>query len=140
MMVNFEEKEVGMDSSVFIARIFGLCYLVIGVGFVLNRKAFQQVMVDFCKNAALLFFSGLFALAIGAAIILTHNAWVADWTVIITIIGWAGFIKGIWLTVFPGTVPKFMEAYQKNKNLVIVHSIAALAFGVVLTYFGFFAG
>ncbi len=129
-----------METSLFIARIFGLCYLILGAGFMLNRKAFGQVMDDFCKNAALLFLGGLFALVIGVVIILTHNVWVASWTVIITIIGWLAFIKGIWMIVFPNTVPKFMQAYQKNENLLIVHSIVALIFGAVLTFFGFFAG
>ena len=128
-----------METSIFIARIFGLCYLVIGIGFVLNRKAFQKVMQDFCKNAALLLLGGISALVIGVVIILKHNIWAANWTVMITIIGWLGFIKGIWMTVFPNTVPKFMQAYQRNKNLPTVHSILALILGVVLTYFGFFA-
>ena len=129
-----------METSVFIARIFGLCYLLVGAGFLFNRKAFKQVMADFCKNAALVFYGGILALVIGVVIILTHNVWVANWTVIITIIGWLALIKGIWIIVFPNTVSKFMQAYQKNENLLMVHSIGALIFGAVLTFFGFFAG
>jgi len=129
-----------MATSVFIARVFGLSYLILGAGFMINRKAFRQVMVDFCKNAALVFFTGLFALVIGVVIILTHNVWVANWTVLITLIGWGGLIKGIWMIVFPNTVSKFMESYQKNENLLVIHSIVALILGAILTFFGFFAG
>ena len=129
-----------METSIFIAKIFGLCYLILGAGFVFNRKAFVRVMEDFCKNAALLFYGGLLALVIGIVIILTHNVWVANWTVIITIIGWAAFIKGIWIIVFPNTVSKFMQIYQRNESLLTVHSIGVLIFGAVLTFFGFFAG
>ena len=128
-----------METSVFIARIFGLCYLIIGAGFMFNRKAFGQVMEDFCKNAALVFYGGVLALVIGVVIILTHNVWVANWTVMITIIGWLGFIKGIWMIAFPDTVPAFMQAYKKNESLLTVHSIGALILGVVLTFFGFYA-
>ncbi|MBL7068914.1 MAG: hypothetical protein ISS34_03575 [Candidatus Omnitrophica bacterium] len=128
-----------METSVFIARIFGLCYLIIGAGLVFNQKAFQHVMGDFCKNAALVFIAGLFALVIGVVIVLTHNVWVANWTVMITIIGWGGLIKGIWMIVFPNTVSKFMQAYEKNENLLIAHSVGAFIFGVVLTFFGFSA-
>ena len=127
-----------METSVFIARIFGLCYLIIGAGFVLNRKAFVRVMEDFCKNAALVFYGGLMALVIGVVIILAHNVWEANWTVMITIIGWAGLVKGIWMIVFPNSVSRFMQAYQRNQSLLIVHSITALIFGAVLTFFGFF--
>ena len=127
-----------MDSSIFIARIFGLCYLIIGVGFLFNRKTFQRIMEDFCKNAALVFYGGMLSLVAGIVIILIHNVWVAHWTVMITIIGWAGLIKGVWMIIFPNTVSKFMQAYR-NKTLMLIHSIAAIAFGAVLTYFGFFA-
>jgi len=127
-----------METSIFIARIFGLCYLIIGTGFIFNRKAFQQVMNDFCKNAAVVFYGGLMALVIGVVIVLTHNIWVANWTVMITIIGWIGLIKGIWIIVFPDTVSRFMQAYQKNENLLTVHSTCALILGAVLTFFGFF--
>ncbi|MFC1674793.1 hypothetical protein ACFL1K_02750 [Candidatus Omnitrophota bacterium] len=128
-----------MSNSVFIARIFGLCYLIIGAGFVLNRKAFVRVMEDFCKNAAMLFYGAILSLVIGIVIILTHNLWVADWRVIITIIGWLGLAKGIWMIAFPDSVSRFMEAYLKDKKLLAVHSMVALIFGAFLTFFGFFA-
>lgn len=129
-----------MEISVFIAKIFGLCYLIVGVGLIINRQTFKQIVEDFCKNTVLVFYGGILALVIGVVIVLTHNIWVANWTVIITIIGWAALIKGVWLIVFPNSVHKFMQVYQKNENLLVVHSIVALVFGVVLTYFGFFAG
>ena len=128
-----------MGTSIFIARIFGLCYLIIGIGFLLNRKAFLRVMEDLCKNAALVFYGGLLALVIGVVLILIHNIWIANWIVLITIIGWAALIKGVWMIVFPGSVDKFMQLYLKNKGLVVFHALFALIFGVVLTYFGFFA-
>ena len=129
-----------MEISVFIAKIFGLLYLVVGVGLMINRQTFKQIMEDFCKNTVLVFYGGILALVIGVVIVLTHNIWVANWTVIITIIGWAALIKGVWLIVFPNSVHKFMQVYQKNEKLLAVHPIVALVFGIVLTYFGFFAG
>jgi len=128
-----------MENSIFIARIFGLFYLVMGIGFLYNRKAFQLIMEDFSRNTALLFFSGILALMIGIVIILSHNVWITDWSLMITIIGWAALIKGIWIIVFPNSVVKFIQVYQKNKRLLIVHPIVALALGVILTFFGFFA-
>ena len=129
-----------METSVFIARVFGLCYLVIGTGVMLNRKIFAQTMEDFGKSAASTFYGGLLALVVGVVIILTHNVWVSNWTVMITLIGWLGFIKGIWLIVFPTTVSKFVRLYRQNENLLRVHAMVAFIFGAVLTYFGFCVG
>ena len=82
----------------------------------------------------------MFALVIGVVIIMTHNVWVTNWTVIITIIGWCELIKGIGMIVFPNMVSKLIQAFRKNENLLMVLSIVALIFGAVLTFFGFFAG
>lgn len=129
-----------MGTAILVARIVGPCYIIFAAGMALNRKFYQKVMEDYPKNAALVFFSGLLALLIGFLIVLSHNVWVANWTVIITIFGWGGIIKGIWLTVFPDTVAKFMQAYQKNKTLLVVHSFVALLLGMCLTIFGYFTG
>ncbi len=129
-----------MAASLFIARIFGICYIVVGIGLLRNRKNFEKIVDDFCKNTTLVFYGGIMALVVGMSIILTHNFWIASWRVIITIIGWIALIKGIWIIVFPDTIPGFMEFYKKSKSLITAHSIAALAFGIILTFFGFFRG
>jgi hypothetical protein len=127
-----------MQTPVFIARIIGPVYIILAAGIMLNPKFYQMVMEDFSKNAALVFWSGLLALIIGFLIVLSHNVWAANWTVLITIFGWGGIIKGIWLTVFPNSVSKFMQAYQKNKTLLAIHSLVALALGICMTIFGYF--
>jgi len=128
-----------MDNSIFIARIFGICYIVLGTGLIINRAFFKKVMEDFSKNAALVYVAGIFALVAGVVIVLVHNVWSADWSVVITIIGWAGLMKGVWLTVFPDSAQDIMQAYLKKETLLTVHSTAALLFGLVLAYFGFFS-
>ncbi|MEI6710821.1 MAG: hypothetical protein WCK88_00710 [bacterium] len=59
------------------------------------------------------------AIIIGALMIYVHNIWVADWTVLVTIIGWTALIKGIWLTVLPQSASKFRSWLQpKNHSMV----------------------
>ena len=128
-----------MDTSIFVAKIFGLCYLIIGIGFLFNRQVFRQIMEDYCKNAALVFYGGLISLAVGLAIVLNHNVWTMHWPVIITILGWLAILKGIWIIVFPGSLQQFMGAYLENKKLQMFQMIFALLFGAALTFFGFFA-
>ena len=91
------------------------------------------------KNAAVVFVWGLFTLIVGLAIVLVHNNWVKNWTVIITIFGWAGLIKGIWLIAFPDSVGEFFKFYEKGKIFPIVHAVGGLLMGIYLTYMGFFA-
>ena len=127
-----------MEAPVFIARIFGIFYLAAAAGLMLNRKFYRKFMEDYPDNAALVFFTGVFALIVGLVIIMVHNVWAADWTVIITLLGWIAFIKGIWIIVFPNTISRFMRVYRDRQGLLLVHSVAALILGIVMTYFGFF--
>ena len=127
-----------MDTSLFIVKILGPCFLVVALGIMLNRGFFQKVMEDFCKNSALMFFGGMFALVVGLVVVLNHNVWVRGWPVVITIYGWGGILKGIWMLVFPNSAAKFTQAYSKNKTFLLAHSVAILVLGAALTIFGYF--
>ena len=129
-----------METSVFIAKMFGIFCLAAAAGMMINRQFYRKFMEDYANNTALIFFSGMFAIMVGTAIVLLHNVWAANWTVIITFIGWAALLKGAWLIVFPRSVAGVMQAYLKNDTLLTVHLIFAFIFGAVLTFFGFFAG
>lgn len=129
-----------MGTSIFIAKIFGIAYIVFGIGLVFNLDYYRRMMADFCKSSVMVFYGGFIALAIGLAIVLNHNIWTANWTVIITLIGWGGILKGFWLIVFPDSVTRFMQFYEKNKNILLAHSLVALVLGIALTILAYSAG
>ena len=127
-----------MENSIFLAKLLGPYFIIVALGILFNLKTYQKIMGDFCKNSALIYLGGIMALFFGLLVVLFHNAWVASWAVIITIFGWLGIIKGAWLIIFPKTLAKFIEAYQKNKAILVVHSIIVLTLGTGLTIFGYF--
>ena len=129
-----------MTVSIFVAKILGPVFIVVATAMILNKGLIQKLMEDFCKNSALLYFGGVSSLIFGLVIVIMHNVWAWNWTVIITIFGWMGILKGIWLIVFPNTINKFMEGYNSNKLFIKVHSVFALLCGMFLTYVGYFGG
>ena len=126
-----------METSIFIAKILGPVCLIIAMWLVFKREAYLRMMEDYFKNSALVYFGGMLPLVIGLIIVLCHNVWTADWRVIITIYGWGGIIKGIWILFFPNSVSRFIEVYQKSKTLVIVQTVFIIAIGIVLTIGGY---
>jgi len=60
------------------------------------------------------------------------------WTVIITLFGWLGIIKAVWLIILPNTVAKLTEVYQKSVTPLVVQLVIALAVGVFLTVMEYF--
>jgi hypothetical protein len=126
-----------MENSIFLAKILGPYLIIVMLAFLFNPKAYQKILEDFCKNSALVYLGGVFALLFGLLVVLFHNLWMAGWPVIITIFGWMGLIKGVWLIVFPNTVAKFNQAYQKKTALWTVSLAIALILGIFLTVKGY---
>lgn len=129
-----------MNATLFIARMFGLYIIIMASILLFRRDIFIKFMEDFSKNYAVAFLTGIFTLIIGLAIVLTHNIWAWNWTVIITLFGWAALIKGVWFIAFPDSMSKFSDFYAKAKVFPVVHAVIALLLGVYLTYMGFFGG
>ncbi len=90
-----------MDASLLLARLMGPLFLAAGLGLLLNQTHYRKMLHRFLTDAALYYFSGALALTVGVAILLFHNIWVADWRVVITIIGWLSVLKGVVRLLFP---------------------------------------
>jgi len=126
-------------ASVFLAKLLGPYCIIVAIGVLINRKAYQRVMEDFFKNAAVFYIGGILALFFGLLIVLTHNIWTANWAVLITIFGWLGIVKGAWIIIFPNTLANFIEIYQKKPALLVISLLLFLTIGAVLTFFGYYA-
>lgn len=126
-----------MENSILLAQLLGPYLAIIGVGIFLNPKNCQQVTHEFTQSAALIYFGGVLALFFGLLIILFHNNWAANWTVIITLLGWLGLIKGACLIIVPEKIKKFAERYQGSTRPLTIQALIVLAIGVFLMIKGY---
>lgn len=127
-----------MDISIFLAQIFAVVYLAVGLGMLLNKAYYFKAMGAMLKDSNILYLGGLMAIVAGFLIVTYHNIWVQDWMVVITILGWLALIKGIVFLVFPAKADMLKDLYKKQSNMNII-CIIALALGAFLGYYGFFA-
>ena len=127
-----------METSIFIAKIMGPYFLLIGLSIMMNRVFFQDLMQDFSKNHILILFSGMLAFVFGLVVVQLHNVWVAGWPVLITIIGWSSIIKGAWLILFPNSLNSLMQLYIRKRHLLIVNAALAFTLGAILSICGYF--
>jgi hypothetical protein len=63
-------------------------------------EAYVSVLREINNQSATLIL-GMFALLAGLAIVNTHNLWVSDWRVIITILGRLAIVRGALSLLFP---------------------------------------
>ena len=128
-----------MDTSIFLARMLGLFFLVMGIGITLGPHNYRIMAEEFLASRALIYVAGLLAFLPGLAIVLTHNVWTGDWRVIVTIFGWLGLIGGAFRLLFPLQVRAIGGAMLKSGQALRIGGIAIIVVGAVLAYFGFFA-
>ncbi|MEA2878191.1 MAG: hypothetical protein QOF14_3387 [Hyphomicrobiales bacterium] len=126
-----------MNTSIFLAKLIGPLALVLGFGVLFNRGAVRAVLDEFINNRAILFLAGLITFPAGLAIVLTHNVWVADWPVIITIVGWLTAFSGAIRIVAPEGAIRYGRRAYERPNGPLFSAAIWIALGAVLTFFGY---
>lgn len=123
-----------MELSIFLAKLMGLYLVLVSVAFWLNRRKLSRIIQEFTNNVSLTLFSGAMLVILGLAVVLKHNVWVADWRVIVTILGWATLLKGLLRVFAPEKIPQLAV---KSESAFSVIFLVAFALGAYLTYIGF---
>ncbi len=124
-----------MEVPVLVAQIAGLAYLSMGVGFLFGGVTYKSIADSFEKSPGLTIMTGMMSIIIGMLILASHNAWVKDWTVLVTIIGWGAVIKGCVFLAFPQLMTCCKKACKCDKGM----GVLVLLIGLVLGYYGFVA-
>jgi len=127
-----------MDTSIFLARLIGPIFAVIGVSLLLNREAYHAVAEEVLKGKALLYVFGAMALTGGLAIVLTHNVWVWGWPVIITLLGWLMVIRGSLRILLPEQVAALaVRTLARAPLLFPISGVVVIVLGAVLCWKGY---
>jgi hypothetical protein len=128
-----------MELSILLAKVFGLVYLVLALGMLINRAHYRKVFDDMVANGAMTIYGGAMALAAGVFLVSFHNIWIGGWEVIITLFAWAALIKGVLLLLAPKAMLSLTKMLTKNDSVFVLWGACALILGLVLCYFGFLA-
>lgn len=126
-----------MVVSIFLAKTIGLYLVIISAALMLKADEFKPMMLDMLRNPSLVLFSGIMALIFGILIVVSHNVWVMDWRVIITLLGWLTLLKGVGRLFYPEFVMKKATKCVENKTSYNIMMLITLFIGLVLLYFGY---
>src|SRR5271163_2787194 len=128
-----------MVASIFLARLLGPIFLIVGASILFNPKVFRDIAADVVRSVTLVYLFGLMDFAAGLAIVITHNVWLASWPVLITLIGWLLLIRGTVRVLIPETVMGFAAKVLGNTQFIPVAGVVTGIIGLVLCYFGYVA-
>ena len=125
-----------MELSLFLAKLFGIYMLIVACLWLARGEVISRTLEELFANRAMLFLSGLLALAAGIAIVISHSVWEANWRGLITIIGYGSIAKGVARIGFPDVPQKAVDSLLKdNRQWIWIGIIFVL--GAYLTLVGF---
>ena len=125
-----------MCLSVFFAQVIG-CYLfLMSLAMLVHQQRFKRIMHEFLGNSALVMVSGWLTLVLGLIIVVSHNVWVGEWPVVITIVGWIALLQGLMRIFFPDTFVKMMKDMIAKTGYLLMSWIWLLV-GIYLIWAGF---
>jgi len=127
-----------MDISIFLAKALGIYLIVLSFGMLMNRDKVMPALMGFLNNPGVLLFLGIPALILGTLSVISHNLWVEDWRVLITILGWSSLAKGITVVIFPELLIKLSKRWLKSQKAYYITYSMTFAVGLYLGYIGFF--
>jgi hypothetical protein len=120
-----------MRTSILIARLIGPVLSIIGIGVLANGDVYRQMAEQLVHGYPFIYFSGVFLLLAGLAILNVHNDWTPDWRSLITALGWLGTGVGTFRLIAP-QFPAFVA------GSIIAHGGFSIGAGIVLLALGGF--
>jgi len=127
-----------MQLSIFIAQLYAVAFLAIGLGLFITPKYYTKAYAEMMKDPSLFLVWGIIALLIGFLIVTRHNVW-QGWPTIVTIFGWIALLKGFTLIVLPQHFPLWFKGWFKSVTLMRLAGVLAIVLGLILGYLSYCA-
>lgn len=110
--------------------------VIFAVALFMNRQQMRHMIDKVTEDNPLILYAGYLHISVGMLLVVSHNIWVWNWPVIITILGWGAVLRGIVVLCLPSQLMKIKRSLIADSVLTSV-GIFALIFGVVLSYYGY---
>jgi cytochrome bd-type quinol oxidase subunit 2 len=126
-----------MPSSKTIAGLIGPTLIAIAVALLVNLESFPALAESVSRDPLLIFVSGVLMFIAGLAIVRVHNRWEADWTVLLTVLGWIALIGGLARMMFPIELAAMATKFSQDTGLIAAEAVVLLVVGAFLSYKGY---
>lgn len=126
-----------MTNAELIAGLAGPVMMAVAIAMLINRQTVVTLLKGIGNDHGFIFFAGILTLLAGLAIVRAHNVWSAEWTVLITIVGWLAVIAGIVRIIWPDRIARINTSAMGTENAITAWALVALMLGAFLTAKGY---
>ena len=128
-----------MPIAIFIARLLGPTFLVVGISLLSRPALFRVILGGFIESPVMLYLAGFLGFLGGLALVLTVNVWALDWRVILTLVGWVTLLRGLNTILRPEQIAAIGRGIIERRDVFYVAAAMDLLIGGILCYSGYLA-
>jgi len=120
-------------------KALALGFLIIGLSHVLHGKRWAAFFEPLFRNSGGPFVIAMFTLPLGLLIVVTHNVWTMNLSVLVTLYGWASLVKGSLYFLCPALPERVVTEKIRSPRHFAVAGSVLMILGLLMVYDGFFA-
>lgn len=125
-----------MDLSLFLAQMLGIYFLLLTVVALVRQKAVKSMLKDVGKEPLVIWTVASVEIASGIAIVIGHSVW-SGWPLVITLVGWAFIVEGLFYLLFPRKVISRAVQRMAKGGWYAFGILLGLIIGIYLAGYGF---
>jgi len=125
-------------NTMFLATVIGWYMTISGLLILIKREQMKSIFSDIITQRGSFFIIALLAFIIGLLLVVSHNLWVKDWPVSITIFSWVLLIGSLFRLFFMDHAIKMARSFFKAPIRMTIAAIIFLIFGLYLLYYVYY--
>lgn len=123
--------------EIWISKFLGPVISALAIPMIFAPKSLNEVTRGFLEDKPLILISGVLAMTAGLSIVNSYNVWRLDWTLIITLFGWALVIGGASRIISPNFIAKVGGTMTDNPKATMVIGLFWAGLGAFLIFKGY---
>ena len=128
-------EPVALSRAEFTEWFVACALLVVGSSLLARPSAWVDAFRSAIGHPMAPVLSGLYALLMGLFVVLSHNIWVSDPRVLVTVVGWLALVFAVVMLLVPEAYAAAVRRIPLTPQLVALRGLIRIALGgVVLGY------
>lgn len=116
--------------SLFLATIIGWYLIILGSFILIRPELAKKATTEVMSNSGTLFMIAIITLILGLLLVVSHNLWVMDWPVAITVFSWLVLIGGLVRLFYPELTLRMGKAFLKSPIKIKISAIITILIGL----------
>lgn len=125
--------QVGSSSALsreqLVEWIVACALIVVGLSLLLRARIWIAALAGAASHPLTPLLSGLYALLMGLVVVLSHNLWVKDLRVLVTLLGWLALVSGAVLLIIPEVYSYMLRRIPITPQLIALRGFIRLVLG-----------